>query len=106
MMSLPFLSAKLPLGSSIVVNYNEQSKIQQDTVSKSRHGGEAEEFVALLATGKLRLRSTLYNVLDDEIYLPVFPSLWLNETDNRFLEINIWWLVSHLTALFTKPSGP
>ena len=74
--------------------------------SRHGHGGEAEEFVALLATGKLRLRSTLYNVLDDEIYLPVFPSLWLNETDNRFLEINIWWLVSHLTALFTKPSGP
>ena len=30
MMSLPFLSAKLPLDLSAVVNYNEQSKIRQD----------------------------------------------------------------------------
>ena len=35
MMSLPFLAAKLPLGSSIAVKYNEQSKIQQVTISKS-----------------------------------------------------------------------
>ena len=35
MMSLPFLAAKLPLGSSIAVNYNEQSKIRQVTISKS-----------------------------------------------------------------------
>ena len=38
MMSLPFLAAKLPLGSSIAVNYNEQSKIRQVTISKSSHG--------------------------------------------------------------------
>ena len=34
-MSLPFLAAKLPLGSSIAVNYSEQSKIRQVTISKS-----------------------------------------------------------------------
>ena len=28
MMSLPFLAAKLPLGSSIAVNYNKQSKMR------------------------------------------------------------------------------
>ena len=41
MMSLPFLAAKLPLGSSIAVNYNEQSKIWQVTISKSSQQGIA-----------------------------------------------------------------
>ena len=67
MMSLPFLAAKLPLGSSIAVNYNEQSKIRQVTISKSSQADDSTQ--KYFATEMALFSSKVRNIIDIPVRL-------------------------------------
>ena len=85
MMSLPFLAAKLSLGSSIAVNYNEQSKIRQVTISKSSQWSDVQLCKQLRAHSIRPVRgtqSTIVNTSDHRYLGHSIVYLEVGKTDN------------------------